>query len=796
MTNKELLRLIRKTAKDREPKLDLAGQDISSLPPEINQLKHLTWLDLSGNNLRSLPSEIGELSKLIWLYVGDNKLEVLPRQIKQLKNLSLLNLSKNNLKGLSFEIEQLKELTELDLSRNKLSSVPEGILKLEKITWLNLSNNQLTSVPSDIAQMENLIGLNLKGNKLIDLPLEIIQSKSIIELEVTGNILKSLTSVSNQSQGCNKNPSDSNYHQQIQEQPKEQDRIHPIKPVISRKSTVNKETYTTKISSKDSQTIFNYELDSAIGISPWSFQKGDRGFRINSWSFSEREINELSESEKEVKEALEQNRKNYLTRDEYFSLCCSCGISEEEDQLKLSRYFHKSGICLHFQNNPLLRKIIFLKPDWCDTAVNKVLNNDKVKEKKGEFTQDDLDLIWSEKKYVEIRDELLQVMLECNLFYSVASQKNTYIAPQLLSSEQPDYDWDESKNLILQCVYEFMPKGILAHFIAALPSHIDKINVWRTGITIHDNKAFAEIIENYRQFKGEIKIRFAGENKRDLLSITLYELNRIHDSYENLKPKMLVPCNCHSCKKDENPYLYEFEQLRNFLNHNDYKIQCHASRQMVDIGTLLDEVAWLGESKSEIVKPIETKEVFISYAWGDNNEEPPCKREEIVNKIDLAFKDTDITLIRDKRDLGFKGLIKSFMQLIGRGKAVIVVISDKYLKSQHCMFELVEIAANGSFYDRIFPIVLKDAQIYDPVESIDYVLHWEEKIQKLDAAMKKVGSANMTGYREYIDLYTRIRATIAKLTDTLRNMNALTPEMHTESGFSELISAIEKRLES
>ena len=43
------------------------------------------------------------------------------------------------------------------------------------------------------------------------------------------------------------------------------------------------------------------------------------------------------------------------------------------------------------------------------------------------------------------------------------------------------------------------------------------------------------------------------------------------------------------------------------------------------------------------------------------------------------------------------------MQEIGRGRCIITVISDKYLKSPNCMYELVQIAENGQFYDRIFP---------------------------------------------------------------------------------------------
>ena len=109
-----------------------------------------------------------------------------------------------------------------------------------------------------------------------------------------------------------------------------------------------------------------------------------------------------------------------------------------------------------------------------------------------------------------------------------------------------------------------------------------------------------------------------------------------------------------------------------------------------------------------------SQEIFISYAWGGES-------EDLVNQLDEAFQAKGITIIRDKRDLGFKGRIKAFMERIGRGKAIIVVISEKYLKSQNCMFELVQIADNGQFYERIFPIVMSDANIYDPIQCIEYV---------------------------------------------------------------------------
>lgn len=179
--------------------------------------------------------------------------------------------------------------------------------------------------------------------------------------------------------------------------------------------------------------------------------------------------------------------------------------------------------------------------------------------------------------------------------------------------------------------------------------------------------------------------------------------------------------------------------------------------------------------------------VFISYAWGE-------EREEIVNELDQALQARGVNVTRDKRELGYKGSINAFMDRIGRGDCVILVISDKYLRSPNCMYELVEIAENKHFQDRVFPIVLPDADIYNPVRRIQYIRHWEEKRTELAAAIKTLDPANLQGIREEMDLYDRIRDKVSGLTSILKDMNTLTPDMHSESNFAELYNAIEKRL--
>ena len=194
-----------------------------------------------------------------------------------------------------------------------------------------------------------------------------------------------------------------------------------------------------------------------------------------------------------------------------------------------------------------------------------------------------------------------------------------------------------------------------------------------------------------------------------------------------------------------------------------------------------------GSQTDETDDEPEPKEVFISYAWCGQS-------EEIANQIDGTFQKRGISLIRDKNHLGFKGRIKAFMEQIGRGKCVVVIISEKYLKSENCMFELLQIAKNAQFYERIFPIVLDDATLYKPKDRIQYVQYWEQEIQELDQQIRSVSSANLEGFREDIDLYNEIRQYLPRLTNILKDMNTLTAQIHSESGFEELIVAIQKKL--
>ena len=195
----------------------------------------------------------------------------------------------------------------------------------------------------------------------------------------------------------------------------------------------------------------------------------------------------------------------------------------------------------------------------------------------------------------------------------------------------------------------------------------------------------------------------------------------------------------------------------------------------------------LSQNQQKIINNYENA-VFISYAWGDAS-------EQMVDELEKAFAERSIPIIRDKKDLDYKSSIKLFEQRIGNGQCIILVISDKYLCSEHCMYELVEIDKNQGLRERIFPIVLADAHIYKAVDRLIYIKYWEEKIEQLNQAIKQVNvMTDLVGITADLDKYARIRTNFDHLIDLLSDMNALTPEMHTGDRFSTLINLVEQEM--
>jgi C-terminal of Roc, COR, domain/Ras of Complex, Roc, domain of DAPkinase len=380
----------------------------------------------------------------------------------------------------------------------------------------------------------------------------------------------------------------------------------------------------------------------------------------------------------EVRKALELEPRNYIGLDEYFNLCQDKGITIEEDKLKLSRYLHDLGVCIHFWEDKLLIKTLIIKPSWCTDAVYNVLDNQQLINNQGRFTRDDLKQIWHEDKYTAMQPELLRLMMNFKLCYEIPNAPKTYIAPQLLTPNQPEYAWDEVGNLLLRYEYEFMPKGILTRFIVEMHAWIESQScVWKSGVVLSKDDARAEVTEIYHYHKGEICIRVSGKRQRDFINTIRNELNKIHDSFERLKYTILVGCNCSECSSSQSPYYYSLKILHGFLDKNQQEIHCQKSFEMVNIHRLIDQEI---ESEENVTK-----------TWIDDNNDKPVKKKKQRNPAAILEISKSITVINssrstDKEKMGALRIlrregdgddraIRAIVSLILRPKESIAVIS-------------------------------------------------------------------------------------------------------------------------
>ena len=345
-----------------------------------------------------------------------------------------------------------------------------------------------------------------------------------------------------------------------------------------------------------------------------------------------------------------------------------------------------------------------------------MLDDKEVIAARGHFTRNALERIWSEAKFAGMHHELLQLMMKFELCYALEPDRS-FIAPQLLSSQQPPYPWGPGGGLAVRYEYEFMPKGILTRLIVAVHHLIADEGklVWKTGAILARIGTQAEIIEEYSQRR--IRVRVNGPDPHGLLAIVDNQLERLHQSFPHLKYERYLPCPCAECQGKAEPEGFPLDKLVKMARRGQ-PIQCHASGEMVDAARLVREILpgalrdehYGAENLVPRLTPVTPSappvpEVFVSYAWKPES----CT---IVDQLQQALGQHGIRLLRDVEEVRYKDSIRDFMRRIGKGKCVVVVISEKYLKSENCMFEMVEIVKAQAFRERIFPIVLADANIF------------------------------------------------------------------------------------
>jgi Leucine-rich repeat (LRR) protein len=158
--------------------LDLSKNALTTVNPQIANLKNLKSLNLEGNKLTPgslIP--VSHLPNLQSLSVGRN---FLGKPTAESKDATV------------FPPKLPATLKQVKLNANFFSSVPKAILSvhLVKLEKLDLSQNHLAAIPMEIANLKNLNELNVDDNSIVSLPTAMGLLKKLKVLSLKGNQIR------------------------------------------------------------------------------------------------------------------------------------------------------------------------------------------------------------------------------------------------------------------------------------------------------------------------------------------------------------------------------------------------------------------------------------------------------------------------------------------------------------------------------------------------------------------------------------------------------------------------------
>lgn len=151
-------------------------------------------------------------------------------------------------------------------------------------------------------------------------------------------------------------------------------------------------------------------------------------------------------------------------------------------------------------------------------------------------------------------------------------------------------------------------------------------------------------------------------------------------------------------------------------------------------GVVVDSV--VDEPKKELPS------VFMSYNHGSS---------DFVDKIEKSLAGI-CNIKRDKNEIGDWGSISDFMKTIRKEDFAVLVISDSYLKSTACLFEVIQLMKDENWDKHTMYVIMDDAKtLYNLGGQLDYIQYWEnhykdiyKKIEQLplESAHKQIEQLN------------------------------------------------------
>lgn len=179
---------------NQQTKLDLSSADLSHLPSLLPTLiashphaaARIALINLAHNNLSTLPQCLSQLPNLRVLFLLNNRFSTIPSVIPTINSLSMLSFKENKLTTINANLLP-PNLRWLILTSNQITTLsPDFPSRCRNVRKLMLSNNLLTHLPS-LEPMQHLELIRLANNRFAKIPEQVFQLPRLRWLALAGN---------------------------------------------------------------------------------------------------------------------------------------------------------------------------------------------------------------------------------------------------------------------------------------------------------------------------------------------------------------------------------------------------------------------------------------------------------------------------------------------------------------------------------------------------------------------------------------------------------------------------------
>ncbi len=509
----------------------------------------------------------------------------------------------------------------------------------------------------------------------------------------------------------------------------------------------------------------------------------------------------------------EDRRHRTLTLDEFRSLCEEVGgIASWEHALD---YFHHTGVV--FYRPDLFSNRILLDQDWALEAIYTVFHRGRAARwlrDSGRFSREDLSMMAWQQHSVEEQKLFLGLMESCGVCFACGTAslgETIYAAPDLLplfSAVQGRlFGWkDDPQAPSLWLEYQFFHPAVIRGLMSAIGRQAgEAAEYWKYGFRLWDRKRDAQIlIQQHDTSTNETP----GQGALELTAQGRDALGLLRGIWKEIRQRQIG-------EPPEEFLSLEGVTVSRSAMANAMEGQTHATDgRVVPVAPFAaffedrEPEATGGRRPTELrldfdpgIPPAGEKlpEVFISYAWGDDSMEGRV-RTEVVERLCAALKMDGFAPVRDREALRPGELISAFMKQAARANHVVAVISDKYLRSPYCMFEIHRIyqqceAEAERLARRVLPIVLPDVRLATFEERAPYLRLWSRREKTLGKLIRDPelhpSEASWTEYRLVHDFAHHVDSILGFIQDVLMPRRL---EVQLENGFEAVREALRRRI--